>query len=76
MHSGPASCLRVRPVQSKRLWRFPIDHLPNRGKVASLRHKVDSISEMCQMFNPEVLEHYLCLFAPSTQSICRCFSHG
>ena len=75
MHSRIASCLRVQRVQSKCLWRFLINHLPNIRKVASPRHKVDSILEMCQPFNSEVSKRYLCLFAPSTQPIHRCFSH-
>ena len=58
----------------KHLWRFPINRLSNRGKVASLRHQVDSVSEVCQLPNPKVSELYLCLFSMSTKSVCRCFT--
>ena len=67
MHSGPTSFLRVQHVRYKCLWRFPIDHLLSRGEVASLRHQVSFLLEVPQPPNPKILEHYLCLFAPSTQ---------
>ena len=35
IHSRSAGCLRVRHIWFKRLWRFPVDHLPNRRKMAS-----------------------------------------
>ena len=58
-----------------RQWRFFVNHLLNRGKVASLRHQIDSVSKVCQCSNPKVLEHYLCLFSLSTQLVRGCFSH-
>ena len=66
VHSRPISYLRVRCVWSKCLWRFPIDYHPNRGKVVSPRHQVDSVSEVRQPSNPKVSKHHLCLFAQST----------
>ena len=46
-----------------------------KGKVASQRHQVDYVSEVHQLPNPKVLEHYFCLFSPSKQPICRSFSN-
>ena len=68
MHNGPASCFRVHPVRSKCLQRFLVNHLPNRGKVESRRHQIDSISEVRQPPNPKVPKHHLyiikCIFIP------------
>ena len=44
----------------ERLWRFPIDHLPNRRKKESLRPQVDSILEMCQLLDSKILKHHNC----------------
>ena len=44
------------------------DHLPNRGKVESRRHQVDSLSKVCQPPNPKDPKHHLyiikCMFIP------------
>ena len=37
--------------------------------MASPRNQVDSVSEMCQPLDFEILRHHICLFSPNTQSV-------